>query len=78
MEAALGPFHDRPFRVINADGIIAAVRAEIADPALKALPVIGSLDQVTDATAVIEAPARARRAVSALFDDGQAGALEEA
>ena len=76
-EPALGPFHSRPFRVINADAIGAAIAAEIADPALRALPIIGSLDQVTDATPMIEAPARARRAMAALFDDAEAIALEE-
>jgi hypothetical protein len=40
--------------------------------------VIGSLDQVTDSTPVIEAPARARAAMAALLDDGEAGTLEEA
>jgi len=74
----LGPYFERPFRVINAEEIMAAIRAEIADPALRALPAIGSLDQVTDSTPVIEAPRRARRAIAALFDDGEAGALEDA
>jgi hypothetical protein len=68
----IGPFHDRSFMVINADAIGAAVAAEIVDPALSALPIIGSLDQVTDSTPVIEAPDRARRAMAALFDDGEA------
>ncbi len=74
---ALGPFHDRPFTVINAEEIIAAIRAEIADPAVSALPVIGSLDQVTDATPLIEAPDRARQAMRALLHHGEAGAIEE-
>jgi hypothetical protein len=76
-EPAIGPFFERPFTVINAEAITEAIRAEIADPALRALPVIGSLDQVTDSTAVIEAPERARLALRGLFDDGEAGALEE-
>jgi hypothetical protein len=77
-EPVVGPFHDRPFTVINAEAICAAIRAEIADPALRQAPVIGGLDQVTDSTAVIEAPDRARRAMGALLDDGQASPLEEA
>ncbi|HZC16446.1 MAG TPA: DUF4037 domain-containing protein, partial [Caulobacteraceae bacterium] len=77
-EPVIGPFHDRPFTVINAEAIGQAIHAEIADPALKALPVIGSLDQVTDSTPVTQAPARARRAIAALFDDGEAAAVEEA
>jgi hypothetical protein len=71
-EAAIGPFHDRPFSVINADAIGAAIAVEIEDPALRALPIIGALDQVTDATPVIEAPERARAAMAALFDHPEA------
>jgi hypothetical protein len=75
----LGPFHERPFTVVNAEEIMAALRAEIADADLRALPVIGSLDQVTDSTAVVEAsPERVRAAMAALLDDRQAGAIEEA
>jgi len=68
----IGPFHERPFMVINADAIGAAIAAEIGDPALRALPIIGSLDQVTDATPVIEAPDRSRRVMAALFDHREA------
>jgi hypothetical protein len=71
-EPRIGPFHDRPFLVINADDIMAAIRSEIADPVLRVLPTIGSLDQVTDSTPVIEAPERARQAMAGLFDDGEA------
>jgi hypothetical protein len=74
----LGPFHERPFTVVNAEEIMAGLRAEIGDPALRALPVIGSLDQITDSTPVIESPARARAAMAALLDDGEAAAVEEA
>ncbi len=76
-EPAIGPFHDRPFRVINADIIGEAIAEEIEDPALRTLPIIGSLDQVTDATPLIEAPGRARAAMAALFDHPEAGLLEE-
>ncbi len=71
-EPAIGAYFSRPFTVINADDIAAAIRSEIADPVLRGLPIIGSLDQVTDSTPVIEAPDRARRAMRALFDDGEA------
>ena len=76
-EPAIGHFFSRKFAVINADEIKDAIFREIADPALQSLPIIGALDQVTDATAVIEAPERARAAMAALLDDGEAGALEE-
>jgi hypothetical protein len=74
----IGPYFTRPFRVINADDIASAIRGEISDPELGALPLIGSLDQVTDATALVEMPARAGAAMRALFDDVEAAALEEA
>ena len=77
-EPVIGPYFGRPFTVINAETIWEAIRAEVADPALRALPVIGALDQVTDSTPVVEAPARARRAMAGLFDDGEPGAIEEA
>jgi len=73
-----GLIFGRPFTVINAEAIWEAIRAEIADPVLRALPVIGALDQVTDSTPVVEAPARARRMMAGLFDDGEPGAIEEA
>lgn len=70
LEPRLGAYFDRPFTVINAAEIAAAVRAGIDDPSLKALPLIGSLDQVTDATPVIEAPGRSGRAMRALLEGG--------
>jgi hypothetical protein len=77
-EPDIRPFWGRPFTVINAEEIIAAIAAEIADPALRALPVIGALDQVTDSTPVVEAPDRARRAMAGLLHDPEAGAVEDA
>jgi hypothetical protein len=74
----IGPYFGRPFTVINAEEIMAALREAIEDPTLKALPLIGSLDQVSDSTPVVESPERARAAMAALLDDGEAGAVEEA
>ena len=50
----IGPYYDRPFTTINADDAIGAAHAAIKDPALKALPIIGSLDQVSDLTPLLE------------------------
>jgi hypothetical protein len=77
-EPVTGPYFGRPFTVINADEITAAIRAEIEDPVLRDMPIIGSLDQVTDAAPVIVAPGRARRAMAALLDDLETAAIEEA
>jgi len=74
----VGRYFERPFTVINADEISAAIRAEIADPMLRRLPIMGSLDQVTDSTPVTEAAGPAQAAMRALFDHAETGALEVA
>jgi hypothetical protein len=65
----VGPYFDRPFLVINAEEISADLAAAIADPLLSGLPVIGSIDQIMDATPLIVEPERARRAISALLSN---------
>ena len=62
-EPLVGPFHERPFTVINAEEICAALSRRDRRSGAARAAVIGSLDQVTDSTPVIEAPARARRAM---------------
>lgn len=75
----IGPYFGRPFTVLaNVEQIMAALRAEIADPALRSAPLMGSLDQISDSTPMSESQQRARTAMAALFDDGEAGAVEEA
>ncbi|PIP01224.1 DUF4037 domain-containing protein [Pleomorphomonas carboxyditropha] len=64
----IGPFFDRPFLTINAEAIGADLAGAIADPLLRGLPIIGSIDQITDATPLVVAPERARRAISALYE----------
>jgi hypothetical protein len=55
-------FHERPYLVIDGDRYVDAVRAEIADPEVKALPVhLGSVDQFVDSTDVLDHPARLRQ-----------------
>ncbi|KKC35855.1 hypothetical protein WH87_14875 [Devosia epidermidihirudinis] len=66
-EPVLGPYHERPFTTINADDLVAASLAGIEDPTIKALPVTGALDQVTDLTPVLEDPAAAQRMMAALM-----------
>ena len=62
----IGPYFDRPFLTINAEDISNSLAADIADPLLRGQPVIGSIDQITDATPPIEAPNRARQIIAAL------------
>ncbi|MBS1180704.1 MAG: hypothetical protein H6Q99_584 [Proteobacteria bacterium] len=67
----IGPYFGRPFQTINAEEISADLAAAITDPSLRGLPVIGSIDQITDATPLIVAPERARRAMAALYSGGK-------
>ena len=62
----IGPFFGRPFLTINAEDISNGLASDIADPLLRGRPVIGSIDQITDATPPIEAPDRARRMIEVL------------
>jgi hypothetical protein len=66
-EPIIGPYYERPFTTINADDLVEATLKGIRDPIVKALPVVGSVDQVTDLTAVLEDPGAAQRMMSALL-----------
>jgi hypothetical protein len=47
-------FFSRPFKVINGGHIAACLRASIADPAVRALPLVGSVNQFSDSTDLLE------------------------
>jgi hypothetical protein len=55
------PYHDRPYRVLDADGLARALTARIDDPAIRALPPTGAVDQFLDSTDAL-GDARLRRA----------------
>ncbi len=61
VDEAVGRFHDRPFRVLGADRFATACRHALTDPGLRALPSIGSVDQVVDSTDVLGRISRTRR-----------------
>ena len=61
-------FHARGYLVLEADRFADACRSQITDPRLRALPLVGSVDQFVDGTDVLDAPDRARR-LRALFSD---------
>lgn len=65
----IGPYYDRPFPTINAEDISADLAASIVDPLLRGRSVIGSIDQITDATPLVAAPERAQKVTSALLAD---------
>jgi len=69
-DPVIGPYHDRPFATINVDDIIAATIGAIESAEVRALPAIGSLDQVTDSTPVTVDPAGSHRMMRALLGPG--------
>ncbi|MGV8833760.1 MAG: DUF4037 domain-containing protein [Devosia sp.] len=63
---SVGPYHDRPFATINADDAVASAHSAIADPAIKQLPIVGALDQVTDLTPVLASARLSRQMMGQL------------
>ncbi|UYO00953.1 MAG: DUF4037 domain-containing protein [Devosia sp.] len=66
-EPVIGPYHDRPFATINTDDIVAATMSAIADNEMKNWPVIGSIDQVSDLTPLLEDPAACHDVTAAIL-----------
>ncbi|MEU4776063.1 DUF4037 domain-containing protein [Micromonospora sp. NPDC023644] len=60
------PFHGRPFLVLDAGRVAAALRAAIADPALRERPPLGAVDQYVDSVDLLTHAHRARRIAAAL------------
>jgi hypothetical protein len=60
-------FYTRPFRVLSARRFVDACLARISDPFLRALPLLGAVDQLSDSTDVLSDPAACRR-LSALYE----------
>lgn len=66
-EPVIGPYFERPFATINADDLVEATLKGIQDPQVKELPVVGSLDQVSDLTPVLQDPSGSQRMMTALL-----------
>jgi Domain of unknown function (DUF4037) len=58
-------FHSRPFCVIGSHRFVEACLAEVADPWLRSLPLIGGVDQFVDSTDVLSDSVRARATLAA-------------
>lgn len=56
-------FHDRPFRVIDAGRFAQACVDAVDDAALRALPLVGAVDQWVDSTDVLSHAGRVRRLI---------------
>src|SRR5439155_26060811 len=68
LDPAVTFFHGRPFRVLGSDRFVQACLRRVPDDWLRALPLIGSIDQVVDSTDVLEQTTVAR-ALRALYGD---------
>jgi hypothetical protein len=64
-------FFGRPFRVIGGEKFSRAISARIADPLLRHLPLIGSIDQISDNTDLLSDP-RWRVALRSLWPTAEA------
>ncbi|MEU4525993.1 DUF4037 domain-containing protein [Amycolatopsis sp. NPDC024027] len=60
------PYHDRPFQVLHADRFGQALHDTLTDPALRALPRTGAIDQFADNTDLFGDRAAARAVTAAL------------
>jgi hypothetical protein len=62
----IGRYHNRPAKVLMADRFTEALLATVSDSLLRALPLIGAVDQVIDNTDVLSSPTLYRR-LAALY-----------
>lgn len=69
-------FHDRPAMVLGADRFAEACLRRVDDSALRAYPLVGSVDQFCDSTDVLVDPVACRR-LAAACRDVQTGACPD-
>lgn len=68
IDATARPFKSRPFLVLDSGRYVDACLAEVADPWLKSLPLVGGIDQFTDSTDIVSSSYADRfREVGALY-----------
>ena len=66
LDPAVRPtYYDRPYRVVEAGRFVRALREQISDERIRALPLIGAVDQFVDSTDAIGNRAVLRSAVAA-------------
>jgi len=56
LEPTVRLFHSRPYRVLSSGRFADACLARVEDPWLRAQPLIGGVDQISDSTDVLEDP----------------------
>lgn len=61
LDTRLSSFHDRPARVLGSDRFAAAALTHVRDHSLRALPLIGAIDQLVDNVDVLTSPELCRQ-----------------
>lgn len=56
LDPATRPYHSRPYRVLRADRFAEALAATVTDPAIRALPLLGAIDQHVDNADALNMP----------------------
>jgi hypothetical protein len=72
VDPSVRPYHERPYLVLHAERFAGALRVSIADPAVRNLPLLGTIDQVVDSTDVLRSSARNRHIVGAMLAEAAA------
>ncbi|AWL37735.1 MULTISPECIES: DUF4037 domain-containing protein [unclassified Streptomyces] len=67
------PYHSRPFQVLHAERFTEALLARVDDPAVRALPLTGAVDQFADSTEILDRPELARAMTWAVTPAGHEG-----
>lgn len=67
VDDVVGLFHSRPYRVLGSSRFVDACLEHVCDPRLRALPLVGGVDQLADSTDFLSSPAT-RLARRALYD----------
>ena len=62
----IGQFHERPYFVVNADAFVASAREQIKDPEVAALPLCGSICQISNNVDALARPQIRRALISAV------------
>jgi predicted enzyme related to lactoylglutathione lyase len=64
----VGPYFERPFPTINVDDAVSSAQAAIIDPVIKALPLLGAIDQISDLTPLLVNSGLSRKLVRTIYD----------
>jgi hypothetical protein len=67
VDESIGHFHSRPFRVLGSSRFVDACLEEVHDSQLRALPLVGAIDQLADSVDLLSEP-RALRASAGLYE----------